>query len=163
MKRILFIGALFASFTAYGQNALDEINKQVWSVFIEGYNTFNTEKFMSVYSKDVVRVPVDEKKIFNFVEYKRNINRENQFNRNYNIKARIELRFTQRIHTAEQAFEAGIYKISLTDNNGKPATLYSRFQVYLIKEGGQWKIKYDTDSTESGKISEKEFLAAQAM
>lgn len=161
-KLILF-GAILISCSAFGQDMREQINKEVWSVFIDGYNSFDTEKFMSVYSKNIVRVPVDEKRIFDYVEYKRNINRENQFNKNYNIKARIELRFTQRIHNPDQAFEAGIYKISLTDNNGKPATLYSKFQVYLIREGGVWKIKYDTDSTEKGTISEKEFLSAQPM
>jgi ketosteroid isomerase-like protein len=163
MRKFMLFGAIVISITAFSQDARDQINKEVWSVFIDGYNSFNTEKFMSVYSKNVVRVPVDEKRIFNYTEYKKNIHRENQFNKNYNIKARIELRFIQRIHSADQAFEAGIYKISLTDNNGKPATLYSKFQVYLIKESGVWKIRYDTDSTENGTISEKEFLAAQAL
>lgn len=165
MRKHMLIGAIlvFVSVSAFGQDARDQINKQVWATFIEGYNTFNTEKFISVYSKEAIRVPVDEKRIFNYTEYKRNINRENQFNKNYKIKARIELRFNQRIHSADQAFETGIYKISLTDNNGKPATLYSKFQVYLVKEAGIWKIKYDTDSTEDGTVSEKDFLAAQAL
>ncbi len=162
-KFLLLSAALIVSFAAYSQDYREQINKQVWSVFVEGYNTFNTEKFMSVYSKDVIRVPVDEKKIFNYTEYKRDIHRGNQFNKNYNIKARIEIRFTERIQIGDQAFETGIYKISLTDNNGKPATLYSKFQVHLIKESGVWKIRYDTDSTEKGTVSEKEFLAAQPL
>ena len=163
MRRFIFFGAFLVSFTAFGQEFRDQINKDVWSVFVEGYNTFDTDKFMSVYSKDVVRVPVDEKRIFNYTEYRRNINREHQFNRNYKIKARIELRFTHRIHSGDQAFETGIYKISLTDNNGKPATLYSRFQVHMVREGGVWKIRYDTDSTENGTVSEKDFLSAEAL
>ncbi len=163
MREFMLIGAFLVSVSAFGQDVRDQINTQVWSAFIEGYNTFNTEKFISVYSKGVIRIPVDEKKILNYTEYKRNVNRENQFNKNYNIKARIELRFTQRIHSTDQAFETGIYKISLTDNNGKPATLYSKFQVYLVREAGVWKIRYDTDSTENGTITEKEFLSAQAL
>jgi ketosteroid isomerase-like protein len=163
MKTILLVATLLSTLAVSGQDPKEEINKQVWKVFIEGYNSFDTEKFMSVYAKDVMRIPIDEKKIFNFTEYKRNINRENQFNRNYRIKANIELRFTERIYNGEYAFEQGIYKISLTDNNGKPATLYSKFQVALKKEGGVWKIKYDSDSTEGGSVSEKEFSSGEPL
>jgi uncharacterized protein (TIGR02246 family) len=163
MKQIFFVLMLLFSASVNGQNATEEINKQVWKVFIEGYNSFDTEKFMSVYAKDVIRVPLDEKKIFNFTEYKRNINRENQFNKNYRIKANIELRFLERIYNGDLAFEKGILKISLTDNNGQPATIYSKFQVALKKEDGAWRIKYDSDTTEGGKVSEKDFLSAQPL
>jgi ketosteroid isomerase-like protein len=160
-----FLAALitFASFAASAQDAKKEINNQVWKPFIEAYNKFDTEKFMSVYSKSVVRVPVDQKMIFDFTEYKKNINRENQFNKNYNIKAVLDIRFTSRIHAKDVAYEAGILKINLTDNNGKPATIYSKFQVLLKKENGTWKIHFDSDSTESNSISERDFAKGEAM
>lgn len=160
MKRTIFTACLFVSFSLTAQDSKEEINNQVWKVFIEAYNSFDTEKFMSVYSRDVVRIPIDEKKIFNFTEYRRNINRENQFNKNYKIKASIELRFFERIHNGDIAYEKGIYKIDITDNNGKPATIYNTFQVLLQKEGGIWKIKFDSDSSEGSKLTEREFAAA---
>lgn len=145
------------------QDIRKEINAQVWKPFIEAYNNFDTEKFMSVYSRSVVRVPVDQKMIFDFTEYKQNINRENQFNKNYKIKAALELRFTSRIHEKELAYEAGILKIKLTDNNGKPATIYSRFLVLLKKESGVWKIIFDTDSSETSAVSEADFNTAEPL
>jgi ketosteroid isomerase-like protein len=148
---------------AVAQDATLEINQQVWKPFIEAYNTFDTEKFMSVYSKEIIRVPVDQKIILNFTEYRRNINRENQFNKNYNIKASLAIRFTNRIHAKDMAYETGILKIDLTDNNGKPATIYSRFQVLMKKESGVWKIQYDTDSSESATLTEKDFMKADPM
>jgi ketosteroid isomerase-like protein len=54
-------------------------------------------------------------------------------------------------------------KISITDNNGQPATIYSKFQVLLKKDNGSWKIHFDTDSTEGNTITEKDFLKAEAM
>jgi ketosteroid isomerase-like protein len=163
MKIAVFIPMILLCVSTQAQTAQEEINKQVWQVFIEGYNSFDTEKFMSVYAREVIRVPIDEQKVFNFTEYKRNINRENQFNKNYKIKASIELRFTERLANGDLAYEQGIYKISIIDNNGKPATIYSKFQVALKKEGGLWRIKYDTDTTEGGKVSEKDFSSAQPL
>jgi ketosteroid isomerase-like protein len=149
--------------SVFAQDATREINHQVWKPFIEAYNNFDTEKFMSVYSKSVIRVPVDQKIILDFTEYKRNINRENQFNRNYKIKAALAIRFTNRIHTKDMAYETGILKIDLTDNNGKPATIYSRFQVLIKKENGVWKIQFDTDSSEAATLTEKDFMKAEPM
>ncbi len=163
MKILTLCTVMLFAISAQAQSVAEEINSQVWKKFIEGYNSFDTDKFMSVYSRDVVRVPVDEMKIFNFSEYRMNIHRENQFNKNYRIKANIELRFTKRIHEKDEAFEQGIFKITLRDNTGNPATLYSKFQVYLKKESNTWKIVYDSDNTEGGTISEKDFASAEPL
>jgi ketosteroid isomerase-like protein len=163
MKFFAICILITVSHTISAQDARKEINDQVWKPFIDAYNKFDTEKFMSVYSRNVVRVPVDQKMIFDFTEYKKNINRENQFNKNYNIKAALDIHFTTRIHSKDIAYEAGVLKINLTDNNGKPATIYSKFQVLLKKENGVWKIQFDSDSTESNRVSEKDFAAGDAM
>jgi ketosteroid isomerase-like protein len=164
MKTILSIFLTIGiSLSGFAQAIKQEINTQVWKPFIAAYNNFDTEKFMSVYSRNVIRVPVDQKMIFDYAEYKKNINRENQFNRNYKIKAALEIRFTNRIHSKDIAYETGILKIKLTDNNGKPATIYSRFQVLLKKEAGVWKIQFDTDSSESNSVTEKDFSTAESL
>ena len=163
MKALLFSISLFISLPLLAQDVKTEINNQVWKPFIEGYNTFNVDKFLSVYSKNVVRVPIDEKKIFTFSEYRLAVNREYQFNKNYKIKAAIQLRFTERIHARDKAYERGIYQINLTDNNGKPETIYNRFQVVLAKENGIWKIVFDSDSAEGSKLTEKDFKAASPL
>jgi ketosteroid isomerase-like protein len=163
MKKLVPVAFLLISICTYAQDPKDEINKQVWKVFVEAYNNFDTEKFMSVYSKDIMRVAQDDKKIFNFTEYRRNVHRENQFNKNYGIKAKIELRFIERIYAGDQAYEKGVFKIDLTDNNGKPATIFSKFEVVLKKEAGIWKIKFDTDSTEGATVSQKDFDKGKPM
>jgi len=165
MKSILVFGfacLLCLSATAQSDQKA-EINKQVWENFIQAYNTFNTDKFMSLYTSDVIRVPLDQDKIFSFGEYKRNINRENQFNKNYNIKLDLQIRFIERIHTATTAYESGIYKIHVIENTGKEAMIYSKFQVIMKKINGQWKIATDIDSAEGSKLTEKDFMEANAM
>ena len=163
MKKLLLLLLIVCVHSVSGQDAKTEINKQVWSVFIDAFNKFDTDRFMSVYSKSVIRVPLDEKKILNYDEYRKNINREYQFNKNYNIKAKMELRFTERIYSNAKAYEKGIFKIELIDNNGKPMTLYNTFQVLLNKESGTWKIVFDSDSSEGSTLSEKDFQAAQPL
>ena len=150
-------------FTSPAQDFKKEINTQVWEPFIEAYNNFDTEKLMSVYSKSVVRVPMDQNRIFDFTEYKKNINRENQFNKSYKIKANLEIRFTTRIHQKDIAYETGILKIKMLDNNGQPATIYSMFHVLLKKENGIWKIVFDTDSAESSSTLEGQFSKADSL
>jgi len=150
-------------FSATAQTPQQEINQQVWKTFIKAYNSFDTELFMSLYSNDVIRIPRDDKKILSFAEYKKTINRENQFNKNYNIKALLEVRFTERVHTPTTAYETGIYKIDLVENTGKKVTVYNTFMVVLRKVNGQWKIYVDADSAEGDRLKEKDFLAAKPM
>lgn len=163
MKPSLIFLLVILPLSVWAQDIKKEINDQVWKPLITGYNNFDTEKFMSVYSKEVVRVPVDEKKIFNYTDYRKNVNRENQFNKNYKIKAALEIRFTERIHTPGVSYEQGIMQIKMTDNNGQPATIYSAFQVVLKKETGTWKITFDSDSSKASGVTEKEFMAATPM
>ncbi len=161
--RLLLLLLLFPA-TIKAQHLQQEINMQVWKPFMTAYQSFDTEKFMALHTKDVVRIPRDQKQIFTFADYKKNIARENQFNKNYNINASIEFRFTERIHQQTHAFETGIYKLNiLKDNIGKSTSLYGRFRVILRKENNVWKIAVDEDSTEDNTISEKDFLAAKPM
>ena len=75
MKTIFSIFLTIAlSLSGFSQEIRQEINTQVWKPFIQAYNNFDTEKFMSVYSRNVIRVPVDQKMIFDYTEYKKNIN-----------------------------------------------------------------------------------------
>ena len=104
--RLLFILVLACSAVIVNaQTTKEEINKQVWTPFIQAYNSFDTDKFMSVYSKDVVRIPADQKLILNYTEYRKSVMRENQFNKNYKIKASLEIRFTNRIHGVGRCHE----------------------------------------------------------
>lgn len=163
MKFLLTLLVSCVLLSVNAQTQQQEINQQIWKPFIQAYNSFDTEKFMSLYSKDVIRVPRDQQKILTFSEYKKNINRENQHNKNYNIKASIEVRFTDRIYTSTTAYEMGVYKISMIENTGKNAVIYSRFQVLLRKENNVWKIFIDTDPAEACRVTEKEFQAAKPM
>ena len=164
MRNLIVLILLVIPASIFAQDSEKEINTQVWKPLLEAYKNFDTEKFMSFYSKDLVRVSEDEKKIFGFSEYKKILARENQSNKNYKIKATMEMRFSQRVDGGTTAQEKGIYKLNIIkDNNGQTATLYGRFQIVLRKENGVWKILVDSDAAENNTTVEKEFKAAKGI
>lgn len=155
---------LFSSGMAQAQNATTtEINEQVWKPFIENFNALNTEGFMQVHSKDVIRSPRDSKKVMNWQEYADSQGAGDKRSKERGSRRVLELRFTERMANATQAVEVGIYKTSVTNPQGVTRSFYGRFHVVLRKESGIWKILVDTDSSEGNTISEKEFMSASSM
>ena len=159
MKLPLLIAILLAPIVSFTQNTTRKaINDQVWKPFIQNFNSGNTDGFMAVHSKDLVRVPRDAKTLSDFGQYRRQIDDNRK-----SSKRTIELRFIERIATDTKASEVGIYKTTFVTSQGETKTFYGKFLVILRKENGIWKILVDTDSSEGGTINEQAFLAAQPM
>lgn len=156
----LTLPLLFAATSLFAQNAQKEINEQVWKPFIKGLNEANTELFMGVHSKDLVRSPRNAKEVLNWDAYNK---QTAEWNSKRTGKVNIELHFTERINSDTQAIDVGVYKTSWTSADGKSGAGYGRFHVVLRKENGTWKILVDTDSNEGGTIGEAQFLAAKPM
>jgi ketosteroid isomerase-like protein len=163
MKKYFLLIMVFCAVQAFAQNSQKEINEQVWVPFIENFNSYNTDGFMKVHSKDAVRSPRDAKTIWNWEEYRQKQDQNNQYGISQNIKQKLELHFTERIAKGDLAFDVGIYKATTTSPDGKSNSYYGRFHVVLRKENGVWKILVDTDSSENGTIDEKIFLSAKPM
>ena len=149
--------------TAQAQDLQKEINDRVWKPFISSFNSFNTEGFMAVHSRDVVRSPRDAKILQTWDEYFKQQQAGDKRQKESGGSRSIELRFTERIANAKQAIDVGIYKTTSTNKDGKSASFYGRFHVVMRKEGSVWKILVDTDSSEGKTIGEKEYMAAQPM
>jgi ketosteroid isomerase-like protein len=157
----LTVSVLFLCSSLYSQDFQKEINDQVWKPFIEGFTNGDTDMFMNVHSKDLIRSPRDSKTIQTWEEYYKGTQQGNDRRESSGRKSQIELRFTERIATPAQAIDVGIYKTSSVGPDGKQRSFYGRFHVVMRKENGTWKILVDTDSSEGGTISEKEFLTAK--
>ena len=162
MKKVISFVLVIASLTSFAQNIQTEINDQVWKPFIASFNPLDTKAFMAVHSKDLIRSPRDSKVILNWDEYFKNQQESDQRSKKSGAKRVIELRFTERISSSSQAIDIGIYKGTVSTNDGKSSSYsyYGRFHVILRKEGNSWKILVDTDSSEKNTIGEKDFLAA---
>jgi ketosteroid isomerase-like protein len=163
MKTVSILILLFSTIQVPGQNAQTEINQQVWKPFITAFNNRDTKSFMEVHSKDVARSPRDSKVVWNWSDYKAQIEKGQKSEKASQGKRELTLRFTERIANNNMAVDVGIYKTTYTDQNGSINPYYGRFHVVLRRENEQWKILVDTDSSEGNTISEKDFLAAAAM
>lgn len=163
MKRAFIVIFLIVASQLQAQNFQKEINDQVWKPFMTAFAEYNTAGFMAVHSLDLVRSPRDSKSVQNYEEYKANNEKwDKQSKENKTVK-RIELRFLERMASATQGYEVGIYKVTVTQPGEKPQSFYGKFHVALRKEKDTWKILVDSDSGEGGTINESSFLQASAM
>jgi ketosteroid isomerase-like protein len=142
-------------------SAQKEINEQVWKPFIKSFGQMDTDKFMSVHSKDVIRATQDDNKLMSYDEYAAATRGWDQGAKNSKRKRDIELRFTHRIASADKALEIGYYKTTNYNADGTSRSFYGKFHVTLRKENGQWKITLDTDTSRD--VTEAQFNAAAAL
>lgn len=161
MRISLFL--LFISSSVFAQTAQTEINEQVWKPFIKAFSEGDTDLFMSVHSKDLVRSGRESKQVLNWDAYCKQTAEGNKRRKERNQKMTIELRFTERINNENQAIDVGIYATSWSSPEARTGVGYGRFHVVHRKENGTWKILVDTDSSEGGTIGEQQFLAAKPM
>lgn len=163
MTRMILIVITLLSASVHAQDFQEEINDQVWKPFIESFNNLDTDSFMALHSKDVVRSPRDSKILLNWDEYFKLHKESDMREKKGGATRTIDLRFTERISNPSQAIDIGIYRATVTTKDGKSAsyTYYGRFHVVLRKEGSTWKILVDTDS--SSGVSELDYKAASPM
>jgi ketosteroid isomerase-like protein len=163
MKNVFFFAFLLLAFTVTAQNAQQEINEQAWKPFIKAFNENDTKAFMAVHSKDVVRSSRDSKKVLNWDEYFAQHEKGDKADKAAKRKRVLELRFTERLASKDQAVEVGVYRTSYPKPEGTTRSFYGRFHVVLRKEQGTWKILFDTDSSKNNTITEEDYLTAAAM
>jgi ketosteroid isomerase-like protein len=163
MEKLITLILICCSIVSFGQNAQQEINDQVWKHFTKTFSERDTKGFMAVHSKDLVRSSRDSKTVLNWNEYNQQSEKWDQQEKNSPTQRRLELRFTERIASKDQAIDVGIYKTTYIQPDGNTRSFFGRFHVVLRKENNAWKILVDTDSSEKNTISEKDFLAAAPM
>lgn len=163
MTKLNFIPLLFACAIGFSQPLQKEINEQVWQPFIKSYNDYKADDFLALHSKDVIRSARDSKKVWNWDQYLQSQSEGDKRELLAKSKRTLSLRFTERLNNANQALDVGIFQVLYQLPDGRQESYYGRFHVALRKENGHWKILVDTDSTEGGKIGERDFLAASPM
>jgi hypothetical protein len=161
MRLLLLL--LFVSTSLFAQTAQKGINEQVWKPFIKGFTEGDTDLFMNVHSKDLVRSGRESKQVLSWDDYYKQTKEGNERRKTTKGRVEIELRFTERINNDSQAIDVGIYKTSWWAADGKAGAGYGRFHVVHRKENGTWKILVDTDSNEGRSIGEAQFTAGKPM
>ena len=161
--RILLLAFSVTSLPVVAQNFQKEINNQVWKPFISTFSSFDTEGFLALHSKDLIRSPRESKQILTWDEYLNQQLASRKRSLENGIKRTIDLRFTERIANSKKAIDVGIFKTTRISSDGSSQSFYGRFFVILQNENGTWKILADTDSSEGGTIDEGDFRDAEAM
>ena len=131
-----------------------EIDQELWRVFVESYNSRNAERYLSIHSKDIVRITtggIRQGDVFR-EGIRRSYARKNQ------TKRTISFKFEHRIHGKEIAYEVGYFKVTYY-KNGKEEDHFGRFSVVLKKEEGRWKIAqdWDIDRINGDKITKEDY------
>jgi ketosteroid isomerase-like protein len=153
--------AFAASAGAQDASVQQEIDEQVWRPFMAASNRFDADKFLSVQSKDLVRVAPDQKEVYGHERYAREIREGFERARERKgLSRQSEMRFLARSSSGDLAHETGIFRSRVTLPNGEVRTRYSRFEMILRKENGRWKILVDKDTAQSDAIGEEQFQSA---
>ncbi len=129
------------------EKSYHEINEQVWVPFIDAFNERDQKALSKVHSKEFIRVIRDSQSIFGFER----AFTESADSTRANLakwEINLELRFTERIASAKEAFEVGYYKTSYENRiSGEQSASYGKFHVLLRKEKDKWKVMMDADGT----------------
>jgi len=160
-----FYGLCFLTFCfVAGGAAQDDVQRQidndVWIPLFAASDKFDADKFLSIYSKDLVRVSVDANQVYGMERFESEIRPGFKRARERGIRRKSEMRFLRRTATGNLAFETGYFRSEAVLANGELSVRYTLFEFILRKEGKHWKILVDKDSTEKGAITEKDFQVA---
>ena len=134
------------------------IDHDVWLPFIDAYKNLDITKYLSLHTEDFIRATGGQNgSLRNKKEYSTSV--QSQFTENKNNKQNIAIAFSffERNANETTASERGIYRYSITHDNGETQHFYGKFHVFLRKINGIWKIVVDYDSDEDGTIGEEDF------
>ncbi|HMG94194.1 MAG TPA: hypothetical protein VK589_29245 [Chryseolinea sp.] len=134
MERVALMVMTLLSASVCAQDVQKEINDQVWKPFIESFNSFDTNRFMAVHSRDVVRSPRDAKVLLSWDEYFKQQQAGDKKQKENGSTRLIELRFTERIANPKQAIDVGIYKTTVKNKEGKTSSFYVSMWYYAKKD-----------------------------
>jgi ketosteroid isomerase-like protein len=127
------------------QTDQEEINRQVWHPFMKCYEKLDAAQFMSLHSRELLRVELDENRMMGYEGYTDYYQDFFGRFRKTGEKIRIRFSFTHRISDGKKAYEKGYYEFTLHSAKGN-VKAYGAFSVVLKKEQGQWKIIMDSDT-----------------
>ncbi|MFM9950221.1 MAG: DUF4440 domain-containing protein, partial [Saprospiraceae bacterium] len=161
MKNYVFLLLVTSWGALQAQTAKEQINAQVWKPFIRHFSEGNTDAFMALHSKEVIRFGLEGKPAgMDWETYRAGQLRGDERDRQEKRKRTIDLRFEYRASVDSFAYETGYYRTSYEQEGEPRQDYFGKFNVILKKEQGQWKILLDSDH---GGVSEADFWKAQPL
>jgi uncharacterized protein (TIGR02246 family) len=121
---------------------LSAINEQVWIPFCESFAANDSNAFLALHTDDAVRISIDRNDVTSGRTFHDKTAQRMEHQKAAGRSATLTLRFTQRTHGDDVAFERGIYRFA-SQSSGFVA--YGEFNVLLRKVDGRWRIALDAD------------------
>lgn len=142
---------------------LAELNAQIWIPFHEAYRDGEAEKYIALHRPEFIRGEGSRKVVRTLDEYAAGVRRSFAIWKERGLKIDLQFRFFERIVKGAQASERGIYRFTLTANDGKTQTFYGQFHTFSRKVDGRWQFVVDYDSDEGGAVDAGRYDAAAAV
>ncbi|SHF75533.1 protein of unknown function [Arenibacter palladensis] len=136
--KVLFIGLLF-SCNVFAQDRITELNAY-WNVVKEKVEAGDVAGYGATFHEDGILVSDRGKVCYPLKEalekWKDGLEKTNKGL----IKVNLDFRFSERTGDNTTAFERGIFRHDLLDENGERAERFIHFDALLIKKDGKWLI-----------------------
>ena len=152
LRKILTAAVAFLATAGYAEvdsTALhEEIDRTVWRVFQNAFESMDGEALNSVYADEVLRVTPDG--IDTQSQFKQS--NKTRFAANIANGDRITLDFwlDSRQTNLTTSYDVGFYRMGITAQSGTTDYFYGQFHIVLNKINGRWKIVQDWDTASIG-------------
>lgn len=159
---ILFANIGFGQNPKVSEDIILTIKNDVWIPYMEAFQNLDTDKFESIYTKDIIRVEMEKNSIKlgktyfqDFGLFLKDTQKEGG-----GIRVVFVIISTAIAPNQKVAYQTGYYQFSLKKADEKDFNIggYGYFNVGLKKQKGKWKIFLDSDK--EANISEQEFRQA---
>jgi ketosteroid isomerase-like protein len=143
MRFALF--ALLLPFAAHAADtpqaeALRELDREVWTPFVEGVANYDDAGYLATRSRDFVMVDGRGGNFLDYDYYAEDSAQAMRQLREAGVTMTADVRFESRRSDGEYASEQGILRIARTDADGKQVTGLTRFHAISRKEDGRWRV-----------------------
>lgn len=140
---------------------LGEINRDVWSPYLQGVREDREDLYLDVHAPHYVRIQADSDLILSYPQYVEDTVSMMRRYRGKGVRIEIELRFEERIVNGASASEKGVSRVRFEDRDGKVDLYYGQFHAISTKDNGRWRIL--TEYFSAGGADEARFMHAHAL
>ncbi|RTE53884.1 hypothetical protein EHW67_08080 [Arenibacter aquaticus] len=138
MLKVVVLAMLFTS-SAIAQNRISELNAY-WNVVKEKVEAGDVAGYGSTFHEDGVLVSESSGSCYALkkalIRWKEGLEKTAKGL----TKVKLNFRFSERLGDDDSAFEKGIFRYELLDENGQNSVRFIQFDALLVKKEGKWQI-----------------------
>ena len=138
MLKVVVLAMLFTS-SAIAQNRISELNAY-WNVVKEKVEAGDVAGYGSTFHEDGVLVSESSESCYALkkalIRWKEGLEKTAKGL----TRVKLDFRFSERLGDDDSAFEKGIFRYELLDENGQNSVRFIQFDALLVKKEGKWQI-----------------------